>query len=180
MNKKIPNENVTEKELKKIIRKTNKTEEQLEIKKFIIILFSVIIIIIGVYFLTKNVVTKNNDTNTSEKEVTFDYSKLILGSLLNRPYDEYYVLVYSSKNPSANYYSNLEYSYSTKEDAIKIYTADLNDEMNAKFYNKDGSNPNAKTIEDLQLGDLTLIKVKNKEIVKYIEDIDSIKSELGL
>ena len=85
MERKIPNENVTEKDLKKIIKQANRTEEQIELKKFIIILLGVFIIIVATYFLTRNVVdknSKNNTENNKKAEVTFDYSKIILGELL--------------------------------------------------------------------------------------------------
>ncbi|MBE6161714.1 MAG: hypothetical protein E7158_05815 [Firmicutes bacterium] len=181
MEKNIPNENVTEKQLKKIVKKANRTEEQQEIKKFIIILAIVILIVVGVYFLTKDVVKKKEAQKEENKtEVTFDYSKIILGELLNRPYDEYYVIVYNSKDPKVNTYSNFVSTYKTKENSLKVYIADLNDSMNEKFYNKEESNPKAKSINELKLSDLTLIKVKNKQINKYIENEDNIKSELGI
>ena len=52
--------------------------------------------------------------------------------------------------------------------------------MNEKFYSKEESNPKAKSISELKLSDLTLIKVKNKQITKYVENQDSIKAELGI
>lgn len=181
MDKNIPNENVTEKQLKKILKNANKTEEQKEIKKFIIILAIVVLIVVGMYFLTKDVVKKEANKKENDKtEVNFDYSKIILGELLNRPYDEYYVIVYNSKDSKVNYYANLASTYSTKENALKIYTADLNDSMNSKYYNKDGGNKDAKSLDDLKVSDISLIKVKNKKINKYVENVDNIKTELGL
>jgi hypothetical protein len=171
---------VNKKELKKLAKQVNQTEEQKEIKKFLIILLIVVLIIVGVYFFTRAFVTKDLNEEETTTETTFDYTKTILGSLLNRPYDEYYVLVYNSEDVKANYYANLVSSYQTKDDAIKIYIADLNDEMNSKFYNAEESNPNAQSVSELQVSDLTLIKVKNKKISKYIEDVDKIKTELGI
>lgn len=173
---------INEKEIKKILKNTNKSEEQKEVKKFIIILLAVSIIIIGVYFLTKGIVKKKEEAkeNATAKEVTFDYNNIILGELLNRPYDEYYVIVYNTKDAKANYYSGMINSYSTKENSLKVYTADLNDSMNKKFYNKKESNPSASSVDELKVKDLTLIKVKNSKITKYLEDTDSIKKELGI
>ena len=85
---------VDEKQLKKLAKKVNRTEEQKEIKKFLLILGIVIILVIGVYFFTKIYVVKDtNDKDDTKTEVTFNYNKTILGSLFNRPYDEYYVIV---------------------------------------------------------------------------------------
>lgn len=172
---------VDEKQLKKLAKKVNRTEEQKEIKKFILILGIVIILVIGVYFFTKIYVVKDtNDKDDTKTEITFNYNKTILGSLFNRPYDEYYVIVFDSEDLQANYYYNLVSSYQNKSNASKIYIADLNDSMNKKFYNKDESNPQAQEASELKVKDLTLIKIKNKKINRYLEDVDSIKKELGI
>lgn len=180
--KKLKDAKVNKRELRKLARQVTETEEQSVIKKFIIILLVLVILIVGVYFFTRAFVTKdlNNEKEQTKTEVTFDYSKTVLGSLLNRPYNEYYVLVYNSKDLKANYYNSIASSYQTKEGAIKIYIADLNDSMNEKFYNSKKSNPNAKSIDELQVGNLTLIKVKDKTINKYIEKEEDIRTELGL
>ena len=39
---------------------------------------------------------------------------------------------------------------------------------------------NAKTVEEFAFGKLTLIKVKNGKIDKYIESLDTIKEELSV
>ena len=175
---------IDEKEIKKILKNANKSEEQKEIKKFIIILFIVCILVIGIYFITKNIVDKKNakEQAANKTEVNFDYNKIILGELLNRPYDEYYVIIYNSKDLQANYYSGLVNRYQTKnaDSALKVYTADLDDSLNKKFYNKKESNPSATSVDELKLKDLTLIKVKNSNIVKYIENSDLIKQEFGI
>lgn len=176
------NPKVDKRELKKLAKQVNITEEQAVLKKFVIIVLILIVLIVGIYFFTRAFVTKDlKDNKTNETtEVTFDYSKIILGTLLNRPYDEYYVIAYNSEDLQVNYYANMISMYSSKEDAKKIYVADLNDSLNEKFYNKSETNPSAKKVEDLKLGDLTLIKIKDKNIVKYVEGTQNIKSELGI
>ena len=173
---------LSKKEEKKMAKQVYKTDEQNEIKKFIIILLIVGIIVVAAYFLTRIFVTKDllNQDQKEKTEAVFDYNITIVGSMLNRPYDEYYVLAYSSKSPEVNYYAGILSRYQEKEDSLKIYVVDLNDSMNSSYYSKDETNPEAKNIEDLKLGDFTLIKVKNKQISKYLESADSIKAELGL
>ena len=114
--KSLKDAKVNKRELKKLAKQVNRTEEETEIKKFIIILATVVIFVIGMYFFTRVFVTKDlSDKKETQTEITFDYTKTILGSLLNRPYDEYYVLVYNSEDLKANYYANLISSYQTKE-----------------------------------------------------------------
>ena len=69
----------------------------------------------------------------------------------------------------------------TSKDSLKIYYCDLGNKLNRDYYNVNNdnkSNPNAKSIKELDLGDLTLIKVEKGKITKYIEKYDSIKNEL--
>lgn len=72
--------------------------------------------------------------------------------------------------------------YMDKEKSNKVYFCDLSNELNKKYYvgeDKD-SNPNATTSSELAFKDLTLIKIKNGKIVKYLETLDTIKTELGI
>ena len=173
------NENLTDKELEKIIKRTNRTEEQKEIKKFLIILLCVVVIVFGFYFFTKDVVQKNN-TNNKKEDVVFNYDQIILGELFNRPYDEYYTLIFNSEDVKANYYYSLFSGYKSKEGATKIYYTDLSASMNSTFYTKDGGNVKSTNLDDLKVSDLTLIKIKDKKIVKFFETEEDIEKELGL
>ena len=79
------------------------------------------------------------------------------------------------------YYSSLISKYKENKDALKVYFIDLNNELNKKYYNVNNdniSNKNAKSISELDLGDITLIKISNKEINAYIDDITSIENIL--
>ena len=70
------------------------TDEAKEVKKFIIILFSIIILVLAVYGITKII---NKDKKTSEEtSVTkgeIDYDKVSVGTMLNKLDKEYYVSV---------------------------------------------------------------------------------------
>ena len=71
--------------------------------------------------------------------------------------------------------------YKENEDALKVYFIDLNNELNRKYYNVNNdniSNKSAKSISELDLGDITLIKILNKEINDYIDDITNIEKIL--
>ena len=173
------NRNISERDLKKILKNTNRTEEQKEIKKFLVILFCVVVIVLGFYFFTKDVVEKDKKDN-KKASVTFNYDQIILGELFNRPYDEYYVIAFNRKDPKSNYYYSFFSRYKSKEEASKIYIADLEDSMNSKFYSKESSNPKSSSLEDLKLSDLTLLKIKGKKITKFVEKEEDIIKELGL
>ena len=99
--------------------------------------------------------------------------------MLNRPYDEYYVLAFKSEDIDSVIYQTYISLYSEKENSNKIYLIDLDNELNSKYYSKEG-NTNAKKIDELKISSPTLIKVSNHKISKYIEGKDSISKELGI
>lgn len=169
---------------KKIKAEKYRSEEQEEIIRFIKILIIVIIFVLAAYLFTRIFVTKdlfNKDDNTSEEVIagTINYDVTILGSLLNKPEDEYYVLAYDSENLRAVYYSSLITNYKYNEDALKIYYANLNNPFNAKYYDKDNTNLDVKSLEDLRVGDLTLFKIKNGKISEILTDEKKIAEELA-
>ncbi len=171
----------------KLNDKTNKkldkyvSEEGKELKRFIIILFSIIGLVLVVYAATRFL--KKEKTNFSN-EVTagvINYDKVSIGTMLNRNVSEYYVFIYDGKDENAVLYSSIINKYMSKTDSKKIYYCDLGNMLNSDYKAKDeNTNPKAKTIDALALGKLTMLKVKNGKIDKYLESIDTIKSELGL
>lgn len=170
------------KKANKIKEEKFKSEDQESIIRFIKILIGVIICVVLIYFITRAFVKKDLTDTKEETPVTeISYSKMVFGTMLNRPYDEYYVFAYSSEDTKAYYYSVLGESYMNEEDSLYIYYVDLEDSMNSKYVSTDGTtNPKATKVEDLRVGDLTLIKVKNGKINKYLENLKDIKNELGI
>lgn len=158
------------------------TEESKVVKRFILVLVIVVVCVVGIYFLTRIFVTKDlfnkKEETTTTSSVDFNYEKTILGSAFNRPYSEYYILVYKNSDEQSTYLSSLVTDYQAKDEHLKLYTADLDDYMNQDFYDKDNVNPNATKASELKVGDYTLIKIKDKKINKYIQGIDEITEEL--
>lgn len=162
------------------------TTEQEEIKKFLIVIVVVLALCGAVYLLTRAFVTKDLFTNEEDKteEVTsgtVDYGMAIMGQILNRPYDEYYVAIYNAAN--GEYVADMAtilYNYSIKEKHLHVYTVDLSNKLNAEYYDPENVNTKAKTVADMKVGDITLLRVKNGKISKYIVDLDAMKKELGV
>jgi len=183
MKKKNENPLIKGEKIKKI-NSGNISEDENEIKAFIIIVIVIAVLIGVIYGLTE--LFKKDESKETSNIVTgsINYDKISVGTLLNRPYEEYYVLAYSQDDSKAVLYSTILTKYmqnSKDKDYIKIYYLDLNSQLNKEYYDKnnDGkSNAKAKEIEDLDFGDLTLIKIKKGQIKKYIEDFDTIKDLL--
>jgi hypothetical protein len=179
MKKKKNNMNPLIKDQKRIKSINVGSEDENEIKRFIIIVLVISVLVGIVYGVTE--LLKKEERNTTVAEGEIDYNVLSVGMLLNRPEKEYYVLIYDKEDSDAVLYSELINSYMTSKDSLKIYYCDLGNKLNRDYYNVNNdnkSNPNAKSIKELDLGELTLIKVEKGKITKYIEKYDSIKNEL--
>ena len=155
-----------------------KTEEFEEMKKFVIVLIVVIILIVGIYFISKAVI-KNSASLLTYQDGEIETDTIIVGTLLNRPEDEYYVLAYdSTSNQALAYTTYASYYTSEQEKPIKVYYLNLHEEFNQAYYVTEGSNPKATKISDLKIKDGTLIRVKNGKIAEYIEGTEKIAAEL--
>ena len=164
-----------QKELKKIERLSS-SDEETDIRKLFVIILVLVVGLIIVYFGTELLNKKEESDDTTSTTPEINYNVVSIGTMLNRSENEYYVLIYDSTGEDALLYSTLS---TTK---AKIYFCDLANSMNSVYYNVNNdnkSNPKATKIADLDLGDITLIKVKNGKISKYLEDYDKIKNELN-
>lgn len=172
----------------KTIKNINKglpNEDEFEIKRFIIILISLVVIIIGVYLVTELVSKEDIEEETSVTEGKLNYDVATVGTILNRPYDEYYVMIYDEENSEAMLYSTIMsmYASSQKENALKIFYCDLNNSLNSSYYNVNNdnkSNPKATKTSEFDFGDLTLLKIKKGKIIEYLEDYQEIKKTLKI
>lgn len=154
------------------------TEEQKEMFKFAKILGGLILIIGLLYVFTVYVVNKEESYKRTNTEGEISYTNIILGTLLNKPDEEYYVLVVDTTNKSHEVFTNTINQYKNNLKHLPIYIADLSNELNKNFI-ADESSYKIDSVEDLKVKGPTLIKVKNKKIVKFIENIDSVIDELN-
>ncbi|NMA50559.1 MAG: hypothetical protein GX951_01750 [Mollicutes bacterium] len=164
------------KQTKQKLLKDNSFDGNEELRRSILILVIMIIIIIGIYFLSAFLVDKRSKENKiSATKINYDVT--LVGTILNRPYDEYYVLVYNKKEENANYYNQLFDAYKEKEDAIKIYYCDLSNKLN-EDYVSDKSNKNIISSEDFKFKGTTLLKIKDGKVISFIEDNSTIETLL--
>ncbi len=168
----------------KMKNKKIETEEQKEIKTFIFVMLGLIIVLIGIYFFTRAFVTKDlfktNEKNYQEGAVNYDIA--IVGNMLTRPNKEYYVIAFNSDTADAIYYNALIGKYMQEEKSSKVYYMDLENELNKKYVaeSEEEKSTSFKTIKDLKLGEITLLKVKDGKVTKYITTVEEIKKELDI
>ncbi len=156
-----------------------------EFVNFLIIILIIALLCGGIYLATRAFVTKDLfDKKSDTEEIVqgaINYDVATMGTMLNRPYSEYYVVVYdATEGDYISDMSSLVYNYNALEKHLHVYTVDLSNTMNKSYYDPENVNVNAKTLEEVKVGDITLIKVKNGSIVKYVTDLSKMKDELGV
>ena len=176
---------VDNKKLKKNNIGLSNDEDENAIRSFVIIVIVIAVLAGVIYFLTNKFVAKNDEYVDTVTPGSINYDIVSVGTMFNRPYDDYYVLVYNVEDTAAVKYSAImsKYKENSEKDGYKqIYICDLNSSLNSKYYNVNNdhkSNPKATGINDLNFGDLTLLEIKNSKIVKYVEKYDTIKEMLS-
>lgn len=111
---------------------------------------------------------KKPDTKTE-----FSYEKIMIGNVFNRSEKSYYVLFDNYKNYMVNNYID---SLIKDSDEV-VYKVDMSLSENASHIS-DESNKSASNSEELKINDITLIKISNGKIVKYLTGSDEIESYL--
>lgn len=123
--KKISNK----KNVKKIKKNNDKVISNNELKNLLKIILIICGVLLVFYFITVLVQNKDNDKDTnngSDTTAVIQYSKILVGEILNRSENEYYVLVEKENDP----YIDLYKQYLTSIDAITYYTVDLSEIFN--------------------------------------------------
>ena len=158
------------------------SEESNEIKRFIFILLGIIVIVLIIYGVSKIFVKEDNSSTRVTTTGEINYDIVTVGTMFNKVDKEYYVMIYDEENPEAVLYSTIINEYLSTSDSLNVYFCNLGNKLNSSYYvgSDKTSNPKATAIDDLALGDLTLVRIKNGKIVKYVEELDSIKKEFGL
>lgn len=150
------------------------TEEQKELKKFGIVLAIVVILILGVFGVSK-LLMKQKAEDLKYQDGSVSTTEAIVGTILNQKEEEYYILAYDYTLTNADVYKNYATNYTQNaKNKIKVYYLDLSSAFNKDYYVKENSNPKATTSKELKMKDGTLLKIKSGKIVEYIEGLDKI------
>jgi len=156
----------------KIKMEKHVSEEVNMVKNSIIILIVVALFIVGFFFLTDRVV-KNRQVEQPDT-VEINYDNITVGTILNRPYDEYLVLLYNSQESEATYYGTLLANYSKDE---KLYFVDLSLKTNQKYVGEKSSGKFS-DVKDAKFSGPTLLLIKNGKVEKFLETKEEIKDVL--
>ena len=108
-----------------------------------------------------------------ETKTEFDYEKIMIGNVFNRSENTYYVLFDNYKDYKVDSYIN---SLIKDSDEV-VYKVDMSLSENASHVSDD-NNKNASSSDELKINDITLIKISNGKIVKYLVGTEEIESYL--
>ena len=163
---------------KKQKRERNKKEEITKDDqiKSIIKTVAIVLVFIGIMYLMMLGLEKlgvfEMGYTAPSHETEFSYEYIKVGTVFNRSDSTYYVLFDDySNNISSNTY--LDNTISSKLDS-PVYKVDMSKGQNAKYK---GENPNkdAKEPSELQINDITLIRINNGRIDMYLTGSEEIE-----
>lgn len=181
-----------EKEKKTVKKAKNKikytTGDTEEVKNLITVIIVVVLIVAGLYvvtraFITKDLFKKKEEAAEVVTPGVVSYDTIVMGQIFQMDqYSEYYVAIYDSTNDDYSYdMSDLVSQYGQNEKSLHIYTVDLsNDVFNGSYYDPENVNVNATNLSEMKVGDITLLHIKKGKIVEYIVDYAKMKKALGI
>ena len=152
----------------------NKKGLDSEVKKAIIIIVIAIVLLIGMYFLTVFILSRDSE----EQKITennIQYDEILAGESFNYS-GEYYVMYYDSSDEYSTIGSLIS-SYQLNNSDIRLYSVDLANGMNKKYVT-DGDivtdGPSS-----LRVKDNTLLKFNDGKVVEVITDLTKITDILN-
>ena len=148
-----------------------------------IITFLVVLVIVGlvfgILFLLQTKVEEKTAETTTTTAATYDESTIIIPDMFRKKDKEFMVLIYDKSDDVENtYYATKAATYENK--TVKLYTANLADGMNAKYYDKNGkANTKPTKADEVVITKSTLIVFKDGKVTSYITDKDAILKKLA-
>ena len=153
-------------------------DSDIQLKSFLINLFSVLLFIgivyAGVYGLKKLGVFDPGYTKPTTEAATIDYKYILLGTVFDRADKDYYV-IFDDYEKNAHKYAN---ALVEDNDKIPVYKVDTSKKENSSCLSEE-SNPNAKNASELKINDITLIRITNGKIAKYVTGSEKIEEQFS-
>lgn len=151
---------------KKVKEQPVTLDDNYHAKNMFIIIIIIVVLLVPLYFITTLVIDNNKEEKVVEKTpVTIQSEKILVGQLLNRPNESYYVIAYKKDNKMITLFNNYINDYKNNEDHLEVYKIDLDDGLN-KGYIKEETNI-TDNLKDLKISDTTLFKIVDGKIDNY-------------
>lgn len=145
------------------------------------------LIVVGIcvallFFLNGKFVTKDHFQEKEEEttsEVEYDETIITVSDLFKIDKKEYMVLLYDEKDKTSSFlYSGLISGF--EEDKTPLYSIELGNAMNRKYFDSKGKENRKPTkVDEVLVTRPTLIVMKNGKVVEYITDTNKIVEKLA-
>ncbi len=146
--------------------------------KIVLIVTAIMVVFYGITLLvTKNQKADSFDNKTASEKAVIQYDDIMIGTMLNKNQDSYYVLIKEDEDNRVVEYETLMKLVASKIDSPKIYTANLTDSFNKRYLAKEANTTN--DMEEFRVSGTTLVEIKDGKIVNTYSDHDSIAEELS-
>ena len=155
----------TKKNVKNIKQNTyNNDTEISKLIKLIIVVSLIVLIFNGLTVL----VNQEKEVENPDTPASIQYDEILIGNVLKQPNEEYYVMIYDDEDYDTSLYSTYLDLYKQKDEAIRIYTSQLNNPLNQNF-KAEKSNLDISDISDLKIQSSTLLKINDGKIEEFYE-----------
>lgn len=161
---------------KKVIGKTPAHYNE-DVVRIVKIGLAVIITFAIIYFATELINKYRNKTPEVETEI--QQVEILMGETFEKK-DSDYIIVYYDFNDKmhSGLYSMLVENYNAYKKDVPMYKVNLSTNFSKKYLVQEGeiSNTNPTALSNLKINGATLIRIKDKKVINYIEGKDNIKN----
>ena len=172
---------MTRKEMRKQQKKNrgvNNTSSSDENSKIIKIISAIAVCFAIVYFATSYITGRMSDKEETG-EVEIQKEEILITETFEKTDKEYMVVYYDYEDDiNAGLYTMLIQNYNNKKKDVPIYKVDLASNLSKNYLAQDEEKSNTKptSLSNLKIKGATVIRIKDKKVIKYVEGKDSIKS----
>ena len=149
------------------------TTDEMNVVSFVKIIVWLLIILLGFTLVTMYVTRDKKEKVSNE----IQYTNIIVGSILNRGEEDYFVLVEKEDDTNITSYQTLIDKYNEKEEHSRFYIVLLSDPFNQSYVASEAK-LDVKSINDIRFSETTLLHIQKGQIVSSRVG-DSIKEYLN-
>ena len=139
------------------------------------VIFVSLIVFFSVFYLLTGLVAESVPSNVEFERVPMQNENIMVGTILSRNVDDYYVIAALREDMSFGRYKELLDDALDAEKISKYYVVDLGDPFNNKFVGDERS-LNVERASDFLFNDTTLIRIVDGQVVNYeVGSLDIVK-----
>ena len=133
--------------------------DEMSVSGFFKIILWLLIILIGFTLITMYVTRDKKEKPSND----IQYTNIIVGSILNRSEEDYFVLVEKEDDTNIQSYQTMIDKYNNKDEHSRFYIVLLSDPFNASYV-ADEANLSVEKITDIRFSETTLLHIKDGKI----------------